>query len=109
MQKCLMAVTLVLLWLFLYDYAEGKELPKEMIMKTETGEIVLTLEECTFIKMGLKNYPYAAYATDKGKPNHEGCWRKDDVNGMSAVLIYFPEIDATAVYNPQQFSPRSTI
>lgn len=104
-----MAVTLVLLWFFLYDYADSKELPKEMSMKTDVGEVVLTTEECIFIKMGLRNYPYAAYATEKGKANHEGCWRKDDVNGMSSVLIYFPEIDSTAVYNPQLFSPRSTL
>ena len=62
-----MAVTLVLLWLFLYDYADSKELPKEMSMKTDVGEVVLTTEECIFIKMGLKNYPYAAYATEKVK------------------------------------------
>ncbi len=37
MQKFLMAVTLVLLWLFLYDYADGKELPKEMSMKTDVA------------------------------------------------------------------------
>jgi len=109
MKQFLMAVTLVLLWLFLYDYADGKELPKEMSMKTDVGEVVLTTEECIFIKMGLRNYPYAAYATEKGKANHEGCWRKEDVNGMSSVLIYFPEIDSTAVYNPQLFSPRSTL
>ena len=36
-------------------------------------------------------------------------WGKGDVNGMSSVLIYFPEIDSTAVYNPQLFSPRSTL
>ena len=109
MKSFLMAVTLVLLWLFLYDYADGKELPKEMSMATEAGEVVLTLEECTFIKMGLRGYPYAAYATDKGKANHEGCWKKEEVNHMEAVLIYFPEIDATAVYNPQLFKPRSTL
>jgi len=109
MKQFLMAVTLVLLWLFLYDYADGKELPKEMSMATEAGEVVLTLEECTFIKMGLRGYPYAAYATDKGKANHEGCWKKEEVNHMEAVLIYFPEIDATAVYNPQLFKPRSTL
>jgi hypothetical protein len=28
---------------------------------------------------------------------------------MESVLIYFPEIDATAVYNPQLFKPRSTL
>ncbi len=32
-----MAVTLVLLWLFLYDYADGKELPKEMEQMTPNG------------------------------------------------------------------------
>ena len=109
MKQLLMAITLLLLWVFLYDYAESKELPKEMVMKTDVGEVVLTVEECMFIKTGLKNYPYAAYATEKGHANHEGCWRKDNVNGMSSVLIYFPEIDSTAVYNPQLFSPRSTI
>jgi hypothetical protein len=104
-----MGITLILLWLFLYDYAYGKELPKEMSMATEAGEVVLTLEECTFIKMGLRGYPYAAYATDKGKANHEGCWKKESVDNMESVLIYFPEIDATAVYNPQLFKPRSTL
>jgi hypothetical protein len=109
MKNFLMGITLILLWLFLYDYAYGKELPKEMSMATEAGEVVLTLEECTFIKMGLRGYPYAAYATDKGKANHEGCWKKESVNNMESVLIYFPEIDATAVYNPQLFKPRSTL
>lgn len=109
MQKFLIGITLLLLWLFLYDYAYSKELPKELSMKTDVGEVVLTTEECIFIKMGLTNYPYAAYATEKGKANHEGCWRKDDINGMSSVLIYFPEIDSTAVYNPKLFTPRSTL
>ena len=36
---------------------ESAELPQEFSMKSETGEIVLTEEPCTFIKMGLKNYP----------------------------------------------------
>lgn len=100
---------LVVFWLILINVPYAKELVKEMSMATETGEVVLTLEECTFTKMGLRGYPYAAYATDKGKANHEGCWKKEDINNMSAVLIYFPEIDATAVYNPQLFKPKSTI
>ena len=49
-----MAITLLLLWVFLYDYAEGKELPKEMSMATEAGEIVLTSEECAFKKQAYK-------------------------------------------------------
>ncbi len=88
MKSFLMAVTLVLLWLFLYDYADGKELPKEMSMKTDVGEVVLTTEECIFIKMGLRNYPYAAYATEKGKANHEGCWRK-----ASIPSLHFTELN----------------
>ena len=85
---------------------EAAEVPQEFSMKSETGEIVLTEEPCEFIKMGLKNYPYAAYATEKGHPNHEGCWRRDIVDKSEAVLIYFPEIEATGVYNPRLFKPR---
>jgi hypothetical protein len=91
---------------FIYNDAFSKS-KDEMVMKTETGEVVLTTEPCEFIKMGLTNYPYAAYATEKGHANHEGCWRMDIVDRMSAVLVYFPEIDATAVYNPKLFIPRS--
>jgi len=109
MKNFLMAITLVLLWLFLFDYAEAKELPKEMVMKTEVGEMVLTTEECTFKKMGLQGYEYAAYATEKGHANHEGCWKMDTVNNMQSVLIYFPEIDATGVYNPKLFAPRASL
>jgi hypothetical protein len=90
----------------MYDDANSAESPREFSMKTETGEIVLTKEPCEFIKMGLKNYPYAAYATEQGHANHEGCWRMDDIKGMRSVLIYFPEIDATGVYNPELFKPR---
>jgi hypothetical protein len=108
--KDLITITIVgvLLWWVMIWPQESKAVEniKEMSMKTDVGEVVLTTEDCIFIKMGLKDYPYAAYATEKGKANHEGCWRRDDVNGMSTVLIYFPEIDSTAVYNPQLFSPR---
>ena len=82
------------------------ELPQELSMKSETGEVVLTSEPCTFTKMGLEGYPYAAYATEKGHANHEGCWRRDIVDKTEAILIYFPEINATGVYNPKLFHPR---
>jgi hypothetical protein len=88
------------------NHVEPAELPKEYSMKTETGEIVLTQEPCEYIKMGLKGYPYAAYATEKGHANHEGCWKMDVVDRYRAVMIYFPEIDATGVYNPDLFKPR---
>jgi hypothetical protein len=98
----------IVLWLFALwlNESDAAEDIKEFYMKSETGEVVLTKEPCEFIKMGLKNYPYAAYATEVGHANHEGCWRMDNVNGMRSVLIYFPEIDATGVYNPELFQPR---
>lgn len=107
MKTFLYILVLAIFWAWLFSYAESKELPKEMVMKTEVGEMVLTTEECTFKKMGLQGYEYAAYATEKGKANHEGCWRMDTVNNMQSVLIYFPEIDATGVYNPKLFAPRA--
>ena len=109
MKQLLMAITLLLLWVFLYDYAEAKDLPKEMSMATEAGEIVLTTTECTFKKEGLQGYDYAAYATDKGHPNHEGCWKSDRYEGKQAVYIYFPEINQTAVFDAKLFQPKATI
>ena len=109
MKQLFMAITLLLLWVFLYDYAEGKELPKEMSMATEAGEIVLTTAECIFTKQGLQGYEYAAYATDKGHPNHEGCWKSDTYEGKQAVYIYFPEINQTAVFEAKLFKPKATI
>lgn len=109
MKTFLYILVLAIFWAWLYDYAEGKELPKELVMKTDVGEVVLTTEECAFKKMGLRGYDYAAYATEKGHANHEGCWRMDVINDMKSVLIYFPEIDSTGVYNPQLFAPRSSL
>jgi hypothetical protein len=109
MKNFLMGVTLLLLWLLLYDYAYSQELPKEMSMPTEAGEIVLTTEECIFKKQGLQGYDYAAYATDKGHANHEGCWKSDSYEGKHAVFIYFPEINQTAVFDAKLFKPKAAI
>lgn len=114
--KDLIAVTIagiLLWWVAVFPIEDVRAEPnltteeiKEFSMKTETGEVVLTKEPCEFIKMGLKGYPYAAYATDKGHANHEGCWTMDVIDRFKAVKVYFPEIDATAVYNPALFEPR---
>ena len=104
-------IVLLVLWfyaLWVVDF-RAAELPQEFSMKSETGEVVLTSEPCTFTKMGLENYPYAAYATEKGHANHEGCWRRDIVDRTEAILIYFPEINATGVYNPKLFHPRNSL
>ena len=98
-------VVLLVLWFYALWVVDVKA-AEEFSMKSETGEVVLTSEPCTFIPMGLKNYPYAAYATETGHANHEGCWRRDIVDRSEAILIYFPEIDATGVYNPKLFQPR---
>lgn len=99
---------IVIFWFWLLDYPYAKD-AKTLSLKTETGEIVLTSEPCTFIPMGLKGYPFAAYATEKGHANHEGCWKMDIVDRYEAILVYFPEIDATAVYNPRLFQPKADI
>ena len=109
--KDLIAITIVgclLWWVVIWPIdSDAQPIIKEMTLKTETGELVLTTEPCEFTKMGLKDYPYAAYATEKGHANHEGCWKVDVVDRSSAILVYFPELDATAVYNPKLFKPRS--
>jgi hypothetical protein len=100
---------LVVFWLLLIDTPLAKELVKEMSMATEAGEIVLTTEECSFKKEGLQGYDYSAYATDKGYPNHLGCWKSDNYEGKQAVYIYFPEINQTAVFDAKLFKPKVTI
>jgi hypothetical protein len=100
---------LVVFWLLLMDMSLAKELVKEMSMATEAGEIILTSEECIFKKMGLQGYEYAAYATEKGHPHHEGCWKSDNYEGKHAVYIYFPEINQTAVFDAKLFKPKATI
>jgi hypothetical protein len=100
---------LIVFWLFLIDTPYAKEIVNEMVMVTEAGEIVLTTEECVFKKEGLQGYDYAAYATDKGHPNHEGCWKSDSYEGKHAVFIFFPELNQTAVFDAKLFQPKATI
>jgi hypothetical protein len=100
---------LAVLWVLLLEYPYAQETIKQMSMKTETGEIVLTTEECIFKKMGLQGYEYAAYATETGHANHEGCWKSDSYEGKHAVYIYFPEINQTAVFDAKLFQPKASI
>ena len=83
----------------------ANDLPKEMVMATEVGEIVLTVEECDLQnQIPYSGFDYKAYATEEGQPDHLGCWRADDFN----VSIFFPEIWATATYHKSYFRPRVT-
>jgi hypothetical protein len=108
--KLLAYITILLvLWVLLLEYPYAQEQIKEMSMKTETGEIVLTSQECIFKKMGLQGYEYAAYATELGHANHEGCWKSDSYEGKHAVYIYFPEINQTAVFDAKLFQPKASV
>jgi hypothetical protein len=108
--KLLAYITILLvLWVCLLEYPYAQEQIKEMSMKTETGEIVLTSQECIFKKMGLQGYEYAAYATELGHANHEGCWKSDSYEGKHAVYIYFPEINQTAVFDAKLFQPKASV
>jgi len=100
---------LAVLWVLLLEYPYAQETINQMSMKTELGEIVLTTEECAFKKMGLQGYEYAAYATETGHANHEGCWKSDSYEGKHAVYIYFPEINQTAVFDAKLFKPKANI
>ena len=76
---------------------------KEMVMPTEVGEIVLTLEECP-----VKNqygFDYYGYATDPGKQDHHGCWNADE----QIVQIWFLDENVVGVYNKTLFKPRFQI
>ena len=97
------------LWVLLLEYPYAQETIKQMSMKTEVGEIVLTTEECAFKNMGLQGYDYAAYATEPGHANHEGCWKSDSYEGKHAVYIYFPEINQTAVFDAKLFQPKASV
>jgi len=108
--KVLTYITVLLvLWVLLLEYPYAQEAIRQMSMKTETGEIVLTTEECIFKKMGLQGYEYAAYATELGHANHEGCWKSDSYEGKHAVYIYFPEINQTAVFDAKLFQPKASV
>jgi len=81
---------------------------KEFSIKTPPGEIVLTREPCEYIKMGVKDYPYVAYAVQKGYPHVEGCWTMDIIDRFKAVKVYFPQTKSIEYYNPSLFEPRLT-
>jgi hypothetical protein len=110
--KDLIAITIagaLLWWVALWPMEELRaEEIKEFSIKTWSGEVVLTREPCEFIKMGVKDYPYAAYAVQKGHPHVEGCWTMDIVDRFKAVKVYFPQTKSIEYYNPSLFEPRLT-
>jgi hypothetical protein len=85
-------------------------LPKQMSMPTDVGEVVLTVEPCDIAGLPEK-YQWRAFATEAGHEDHPGCWTKNvtdsEAGPMQSVAVFFPEISATAVFNPQLFKPRA--
>ena len=102
--KILFSIVVLSLILFLVHTAEAQT--EEMAMKTESGEIVLTIQPCTIKDL---DFQYYGYATEVNHANHEGCWRVSSLDGMGSIELYFPEINATAVYNPKLFKKRASI
>lgn len=100
---------ILLWWVAMWPMKEPRaDEIKEFSIKTPPGEIVLTREPCEYIKMGVKDYPYAAYAVQKGYPHVEGCWTMDIIDRFKAVKVYFPQTKSIEYYNPTLFEPRLT-
>ena len=90
--------------------SSADSLPQQMSMATDVGEIVLTVEKCDIAGLPEK-YEWKAFATEAGHDDHPACWYKEaahsEAGPMYAVAVFFPEINATAVFNPQLFKPRA--
>jgi len=91
-----------------FKTVDGAEKVKELSMPTEVGEVVLTIEKCPIEPNN--GFPLKAYATDKGNPDHLGCWQEpDQLAGKppnQVINIWFPEINAVASYHKKLFTPR---
>ena len=81
--------------------AKADELPKELAMKTDVGEVVLTVEECQVVNE--QEFNYSAYATD-GEVVHKGCWSKD--NDVVSIWFYAEPQHLVATYRDYHFKPR---
>lgn len=79
------------------------ETVKEMSMPTDVGEIILTVEPCPLSPN--HGHDYYAYFTDKGNPDHLGCWNADN----DIVQIWIPEISGIATYKKSLFKPRTSL
>jgi hypothetical protein len=84
---------------------------KEMAMATDVGEVVLTLEPCPITPN--YGFPYLAYATEKGQPDHLGCWfeptQMEGYPQNQIVNVWFFEVSAVASYNKKLFKPRQRL
>lgn len=96
--------------LFATNVVSGEEI-KQMSMATDVGEVVLTLEPCPLNPN--HGFSYLAFATEKGQPDHLGCWMEpEQLPGKpknEVINLWFPEISAIASYNKKLFKPRTKL
>ena len=91
---------------FLISTTVKAELPKELSLKTESGEVVLTIESCPITA---SPYEYKAYATERvtgeGVKVHKGCWTK---SGPQVSILFYeePQQPFIATYADYYFKPR---
>lgn len=101
------ALVVAVVFLMVHSIVRGAEPVKEMAMPTEVGEVVLTVEPCPIEPN--HGFIYLAYATEKGAPDHLGCWNTTEpYNGVPSEIIniWFPEINGVASYHMKLFKPR---
>jgi hypothetical protein len=81
---------------------KAEELPKELTLKTVTGEVVLTVNPCNVVNE--HGFEYEAYATD-GAVVHKGCWYRD--HDIVNILFPFEEpAPLIATFRDHLFVPR---
>jgi hypothetical protein len=97
----LYVLTIVLTFALGISIAKAEELPKELVMKTDVGEVVLTVEECHVVNE--HGFAYHAYATE-GDIKHNGCWNKD--HDIVNIWFYEEPKDLVATYRDYHFKPR---
>ena len=81
--------------------AYADELPKELAIKTDVGEVVLTISPCKVDNN--HGFIYEAYATD-GDKTHNGCWFKD--HDIVNILFYDEPIKLVATFRDYLFKAR---
>lgn len=95
---------LALLLLPITAFAEDYTIYKELALKTEAGEVVLTVTECPIINS--QGFNYRAYATD-GAIIHEGCWSID--HDIINIIFYQEEQALMATFRKHLFTPKPTL
>lgn len=97
------------LWLCLIALnVSAEELPQELTMATDVGEVVLTIKDCDMPNN--HGFIHSAYATEKyinttgETKTHNGCWYKD--HDIVNIWFYEEYDSPVATYKDHHFKPR---